>query len=69
MPVVLYKAIYVPEEGAAAYMFQDIPARNWRTAPISELIAAGIDPFPGISGRQKGRVLRLSAPFGYHRPG
>jgi endonuclease G len=68
IPVALYKAVYVPGQGAAAYISNNVAVRNWRAVPIKALVDAGIDPFPGVSERETGEVLALPAPFGYHRP-
>ncbi len=68
VPVALYKAVYVPGQGAAAYISSNISIRNWRAVPVQALVDAGIDPFPGVSDREKREVLGLPAPFGYRRP-
>ena len=67
VPVALYKAVYVPGHGAAAYISNNISVRNWRAVPVQALVDAGIDPFPGLSEREKREVLTLPAPFGYRR--
>ena len=68
VPVALYKAVDVPGHGAAAYISNNISVRNWRAVPVQALVDAGIDPFPGVSDREKDAVLPLPAPFGYRRP-
>lgn len=67
IPVALYKAVYVPGHGAAAYVSNNVPVRNWRAVPVKALVAAGVDPFPGVSQRETAEVLALPAPFGYRR--
>lgn len=64
IPVAFYKAIYVPGQGAAAYLSNNVSARNWRTTTIAALVSAGIDPFPGLPESEKGMVLRLPEPEG-----
>jgi endonuclease G len=39
IPVAFYKAIYVPGQGAAAYLSNNVSARNWRTTTIAALVA------------------------------
>ena len=67
--VALYKAVYVPGQGAAAYISNNISVRNWRAVPVRALVDAEIDPFPGLSEREEGEVLTLPAPFDYRRAG
>lgn len=67
IPVAFYKAVYVPGQGAAAYLSNNVAARNWRETSIASLVSVGIDPFPGLAQSEKDAMVKLPVPKGRYR--
>lgn len=65
VPAQIYKAVYDPARGeAAAYLVPNDDSRAWRIVPVAELAeSAGIDPFPGLTGRARSTAMRLPKPL------
>ncbi|HWX47939.1 MAG TPA: DNA/RNA non-specific endonuclease [Roseomonas sp.] len=63
VPTALYKAVYVPGRGAAAYLTENAPGLDWRAVSLSELRQiAGIEVFPGLPPAARDRRLPLPEP-------
>lgn len=63
VPTSLYKAVYVPRRGAAAYLVDNAPGMAWRAISMSELRQiAGIEAFPGVAATTRDRLLSLPEP-------
>jgi endonuclease G len=63
VPSSLYKAVYVPRRGAAAYVVENVPGMAWRAVSMSELRQiAGIEVFPGVAAATRDRLLTLPEP-------
>ena len=63
VPTSVFKAVYVPGEGAAAYIATNADPAAVRQVTIAELDAsAGIDVFPALSDADKARALALPVP-------
>lgn len=63
VPTSLYKAVYIPRRGAAAYVVENAPGMAWRAVSMSELRQiAGIEAFPGVAATTRDRLLTLPEP-------
>lgn len=63
VPTSLYKAVYVPRRGAAAYLVENAPGMAWRAVSMAELRQiAGIEVFPGVAAATRDRRLSLPEP-------
>jgi endonuclease G len=63
VPTSLYKAVYIPRRGAAAYVVENAPGMAWRAVSISELRQiTGIEVFPGVAATTRDRLLTLPEP-------
>jgi endonuclease G len=63
VPTSLFKAVYIPRRGAAAYLIENAPGMAWRAISMSELRQiAGIEVFPGLSAATRDRLLPLPEP-------
>lgn len=63
VPTSIYKAIYIPGEGAAAYVAANTSQRRYSIVSIKQLAAlTGIDAFPAIDARTKARAIELPRP-------
>ncbi len=68
VPAALFKAVLIPGQGAAAYVSENSPARNWRVVSIDDLTQlAGVDPFPSLDPVARRNPVELPVPYGYHR--
>lgn len=68
-PSSIYKAIYVPGEGAAAWIATNENRPALRLVSVADLSAeTGIDPFPAMDGVDRSHMLELSKPV-HHRHG
>jgi len=57
VPSHIWKAIYVPGQGAGAWIVSNDPRRKWEIVSIAVLMArTGIDPFPTLDAAAKARV-------------
>lgn len=63
VPTHLYKAVYVPGKGAAAYFAPNDGSQTWEPVSISELEKrVGIDVFPAEDASVKQRAMALPDP-------
>jgi len=63
IPDYLWKAIYVPGVGAAAYVVRNDATQAYSVISISELSRfTGIDPFPALAPTKRGVALDLPPP-------
>lgn len=63
IPDYLWKAIYVPGVGAAAYVVRNDATQAYSVISISELAHfIGIDPFPALAPAKRGAALDLPPP-------
>jgi endonuclease G len=63
VPTSLFKAVYVPRRGAAAYVVENAPGMAWRAVSMAELREiAGIEVFPGVAAATRDRLLALPEP-------
>ena len=63
VPTSLFKAVYVPRRGAAAYLVENAPGMAWRAVSMSELRQiSGIEAFPGVAAATRDRLLPLPEP-------
>lgn len=66
VPTHIWKAIYDPRRGAAAYVTLNQPGEAYAVISITELTRlVGIDPFPALPDQVKERAMALPTP----RPG
>ncbi|WP_063801429.1 DNA/RNA non-specific endonuclease [Burkholderia ubonensis] len=66
VPTHVWKAIYDPQRGAAAYITLNQPGEAYAVITIAELTrATGVDPFPALPERVKAVAMGLPTP----RPG
>lgn len=57
VPTSVWKAIYVPGEGAGAWIATNAAAPRWQVVSVAELTSrAGIDPFPAVPAATKAKV-------------
>jgi endonuclease G len=63
VPTSIYKAIYIPGEGAAAYVAANTSQRRYSIVSIKQLAQlTGIDPFPAIDASAKAHAIELPRP-------
>lgn len=63
VPTHLFKAVYVPGRGAAAYVAGNAPGRGYSPVPVAEVEAlTGFAVFPGMPAADRGKLLALPAP-------
>jgi len=63
VPTSLYKAVYAPGRGAAAYVAPNAPGMAWRAVSLAELRdLAGIDVFPALPAALHDQRLALPEP-------
>ncbi|WP_376098163.1 DNA/RNA non-specific endonuclease [Roseomonas sp. CCTCC AB2023176] len=63
VPTSLFKAVYVPGRGSAAYVTANRPGADWREVSPAELRdLAGLDAFPGLPAALEARALNLPDP-------
>lgn len=63
VPTFLWKAIYVPGMGAAAYVVRNDATPAYSAVSIDELAHfAGVDPFPALARAQRAQAIDLPAP-------
>jgi endonuclease G len=63
VPASLFKAVYIPRRGAAAYIVDNAPGMAWRAVSMSELREiVGIEVFPGVAAATRDRLLTLPDP-------
>jgi endonuclease G len=63
VPTSLFKAVYIPRRGAAAYLVENASGMAWRALSMSELPQiAGIEVFPGVAAATRDRLLTLPEP-------
>ncbi|ARL04252.1 DNA/RNA non-specific endonuclease [Burkholderia pseudomallei] len=66
VPTYVWKAVYDPRRGAAAYITSNAPGDAYAVLSIDELTRiTGIDPFPALSGSVRSFAVALPEP----RPG
>lgn len=66
VPTHVWKAIYDPQRGAAAYITLNQPGEAYAVISIADLTrATGVDPFPALPDRVKAAAMGLPTP----RPG
>ncbi|MBN3744708.1 DNA/RNA non-specific endonuclease [Burkholderia sp. Se-20373] len=66
VPTHVWKAIYDPQRGAAAYITLNQPGEAYAVISIADLTrATGVDPFPALPDRVKAAAIGLPTP----RPG
>lgn len=57
VPTSVWKAVYVPGQGAGAWIATNKARSRWQVVPITTLIArSGVDPFPTLDLKTKARV-------------
>lgn len=57
VPTSVWKAVYVPGQGAGAWIATNKARPNWRVVSIAALAArTGVDPFPALDAATKARV-------------
>lgn len=63
IPTSLFKAVFIPGDGAAAYVAPNTSRRSYRITSIKQLAAlTGVDPFPGLDARTKAHAIDLPRP-------
>ncbi|NII09108.1 DNA/RNA non-specific endonuclease [Oleiagrimonas sp. C23AA] len=63
IPDYTWKAIYVPGEGAAAYLCTNDSAEMCQVVSVQEIAdLSGVDPFPSLSSSQKANPIALTVP-------
>ncbi len=63
VPTSTWKAVYVPGQGAAAYIASNQNKPVWTLVPVVELTRrAGLDPFPALDAATKARVAAFPLP-------
>lgn len=68
VPTSTYKAVYIPGQGAAAYVATNTPQPHLAVLTIDQLAkATGIDPFPGVDRQTKAAAFALPQPDGSRR--
>jgi endonuclease G len=57
VPTHVWKAVYVPGQGAGAWIASNQESSEWQVVSIDALMQfVGIDPFPSLSAEQKQQV-------------
>ena len=60
VPTSVWKAVYVPGEGAGAWIATNKDRPRWRVVSVAALAArTGIDPFPSLDATAKRKVPKL----------
>jgi len=63
VPTYLWKAVYVPGTGAAAYITRNAPGNNFAVISIAQLKEiAQVDPFPSIAETMASHAMALPSP-------
>ncbi|MGI4984888.1 MAG: DNA/RNA non-specific endonuclease [Janthinobacterium lividum] len=63
VPTQIWKAIYAPQRGAAAYITANRPGADYAVVSIAELtLITGIDPFPALPAAVKQSAMALPPP-------
>jgi len=63
IPDLMWKAIYIPGVGAAAYVAPNTAAPKYTVVSINEITKlTGVDPMPGIPSDMRGRAMDLPPP-------
>jgi endonuclease G, mitochondrial len=64
VPDLIWKAVYVPGKGAAAYLVRNDSGQNYAVVPVAEITRlTGVDPFPALSIAAKQDAIDLPAPM------
>lgn len=60
VPSHVWKAVYVPGQGAGAWIATNEARSQWRVLSVAALtVRTGVDPFPALSAEEKRRVPKL----------
>lgn len=60
VPSSMWKAIASPGEGSVVMVASNDDEPTWRTLPVAQFTRdTGIDPFPGLTGADRGNLLRI----------
>ena len=63
IPDLIWKAVYVPARGAAAYLVRNDSGSDYSVVSIAEITrVTGVDPFPSLDAAQRETALALPAP-------
>lgn len=63
VPTSLYKAVFIPGQGAAAYVAANSAQRSLSIVSAAQLAQmTGVDPFPGLDAAAKARAVDLPLP-------
>jgi endonuclease G len=63
IPDLLWKAIYVPGHGAAAYLTRNDSGQSYAVVSVGEIKKlSGVDPFPALKPELKERAIELPMP-------
>lgn len=68
IPSAIYKAVFIPGDGAAAYVAPNRDGYRYSIVSIAALTKmTGIDPFPSLDERARARAIELPQPRSRHR--
>jgi endonuclease G len=63
IPDLVWKAVYVPQRGAAAYLVRNDSGRDYSVVSIAEITRiTGIDPFPSLDTSDRQTAIELPSP-------